>query len=51
MKYENLMLQSLFSACLLVCVLVMGAMLTTRTTVPSVATSHAAATTAPDEAG
>ena len=30
MKFENLMLQSLFAACLLVCVLVMGAMLTSH---------------------
>jgi hypothetical protein len=46
MKFESLMLQSLFGACLLICVLVVGAMLTSPTT--SVAASHApvAATTA-----
>ncbi len=36
MKFETLMLKTLFSACLLVCVLVMGAMLTTRVSVPDV---------------
>jgi hypothetical protein len=41
MKFETLMLHSLFAACLLVCVLTLGAMLTTHTTVPSVAASHA----------
>jgi hypothetical protein len=45
MKFESLMLQSLFGACLLICVLVVGAMLTSPVT--SVAASHApvAATT------
>lgn len=37
MKFESLMLTSLFTACLLVCVLTMGAMLTTHANVPSVA--------------
>jgi len=45
MKYETVMLQSLFAACMLVCVLVFGAMLTTTTPVPALATTHAAATT------
>lgn len=40
MKFETLMLNSLFAACLLVCVLVMGAMLTTHATVASVASNH-----------
>lgn len=40
MKYETLMRQNLFSACRLVCVLVMGAMLTTRPHVPDVASSQ-----------
>jgi hypothetical protein len=41
MKFETLMLQTLFSACLLVCVLAMGAMLTTHVTVAKVAASQA----------
>ncbi|MGH8158583.1 MAG: hypothetical protein ACREPQ_10735 [Rhodanobacter sp.] len=41
MKFETLMLQTLFSACLLVCVLAMGAMLTTHVTVAKVAVNHA----------
>jgi hypothetical protein len=40
MKFETLMLQTLFSACALVCLLAMGAMLTTKVPV-SVAASHA----------
>ncbi|MBB6242540.1 hypothetical protein [Rhodanobacter sp. MP1X3] len=41
MKFETLMLQSLFAACLLICLLTLGAMLTSQITVPSVAVSHA----------
>ncbi|HEY8681774.1 MAG TPA: hypothetical protein VIM06_01265 [Rhodanobacter sp.] len=41
MKYETLMLQTLFSACLLVCLLVMGAMLTSKAPVSTVAVHHA----------
>jgi hypothetical protein len=41
MKFETLMLHSLFAACLLVCVLVLGAMLTSHATVTSVASGHA----------
>ena len=41
MKFETLMLQTLFSACLLVCLLAMGAMLTTHVTVSKVAANHA----------
>ena len=41
MKFETLMLHSLFAACLLVCVLTLGAMLTTHAPVPSVAVNHA----------
>lgn len=45
MKFESLMLQGLFGACLLICMLVVGAMLTSPTA--SVAASHApTATTA-----
>ena len=40
MKFESLMLQSLFGACLLICVLVVGAMLTSPAI--SLAASHAA---------
>jgi hypothetical protein len=40
MKFETLMLQTLFSACLLVCLLAMGAMLTTRVNVSKVADGH-----------
>ncbi len=41
MKFETLMLHSLFAACLAVCLLVLGAMLTTHVPVASVASSHA----------
>jgi len=40
MKFESLMLHSLFGACLLICVLVLGAMLTTSTSLRNVAASH-----------
>ena len=40
LKFETLMLQTLFTACAVVCVLVMGSMLTAKTTV-YVAASHA----------
>ena len=43
MKFENLMLQTLFSACLLICVLTLGTMLTARVSVPNVAANHAPA--------
>jgi hypothetical protein len=41
MKFETLMLQSLFLACLLVCLLTLGAMLTSHITPSNIATSHA----------
>lgn len=41
MKFETLMLHSLFAASLLICVLTLGAMLTSHPTVASVAASHA----------
>jgi hypothetical protein len=41
MKFETLMLHSLFAACMLVCLLTLGAMLTSPTTVPDIAASHA----------
>lgn len=46
MKHETMMLHGLFAACLLVCTLVLGAMLTAP--LPSTAASHAlAASTSP----
>jgi hypothetical protein len=48
MKFETLMLKALFSACLLVCFLFMGAMLTTRASVPDVAAGNAPATSLPN---
>jgi hypothetical protein len=50
MKFETLMLQTLFSACALVCLLAMGAMLTTKVPV-SVAASHAPAAEVVSSAG
>ncbi|WP_202594195.1 hypothetical protein [Frateuria defendens] len=41
MKLETLLLHSLFAACLLVCALTLGAMLTTQAGVPAVAAGHA----------
>jgi hypothetical protein len=51
MKFETLMLHSLFAACLLVCLLVLGAMLTTHATVPSVAGTHASTSATVHAAG
>lgn len=51
MKFENLMLQSLFTACLLICVFTLGAMLTSQTTVSKVAASHAPVTAVANSAG
>jgi hypothetical protein len=42
MKFENLMLQGFFAAGLLVCVLVLGGMLTTHTSAPAAVAAHAA---------
>ena len=50
MKFETLMLQTLFSPCALVCLLAMGAMLTTKVSV-SVAAGHAPATAVVSSAG
>lgn len=44
MKYENLMLKGLFTACLLVCLLTLGSMLTTHANSPTVAASQAQGT-------
>lgn len=40
MKFETLMLQTLFSACLLVCVLTFGAMLTSHPSSSMAAAAH-----------
>jgi hypothetical protein len=41
MNFETFILKSLFTACLLVCVLTFGAMVTAKPTVAHVATNHA----------
>jgi hypothetical protein len=41
MKFETLMLHSLFAACLLLCVLTFGSMLTSKAPVSNVAATHA----------
>ncbi|WP_174236735.1 hypothetical protein [Dyella sp. S184] len=51
MKFETLMLQSLFLACLLVCLLTLGAMLTSHTTTTNIATSHAPVASMTSSAG
>lgn len=50
MKFETLMLQTVFSACLLLCVLVIGAMLTAQPGVTHVAVNQMATTAAVDHA-
>jgi hypothetical protein len=51
MKAETVILQTLFAACLLVCLLVLGAMLTSHATVASLAVSTAHAPVAAIMAG
>lgn len=41
MKFENLMMHSLFTASLLVCLLALGSMLTAHTATSNIAVSHA----------
>jgi hypothetical protein len=41
MKFETLMLHSLFAACLLLCVLTLGSMLTSKAPISNVAAAHA----------
>jgi hypothetical protein len=41
MKFESLMLNSLFTACLLICVLTMGAMVTAKPAAQHIAAAHA----------
>lgn len=45
MKFETLMLKSLFTACMLACLLTLGAMLASPTTVSNTAANHAPVTT------
>jgi hypothetical protein len=51
MKFENLMLHSLFAACLLVCVLTLGAMIAAPVTSTATVASAAPAATATQPAG
>lgn len=52
MKFENVMLHSLFAACLLVCVLTLGAMIAAPVAYSNAAVASAApATTATQPAG
>lgn len=51
MKAETVILQTLFAACLLVCLLVLGAMLTSHATVASLAASTAHTPVAASRAG
>ena len=51
MKFENLMLHSLFAACLLVCVLTLGAMISAPFTTTAAVASTAPATTTAQPAG
>lgn len=51
MKFEKLLLQGLFGACLLVCLMVVGGMLTSRTPVAVFAASQAPAASAVQGAG
>ncbi|HTV86470.1 MAG TPA: hypothetical protein VME63_13740 [Dyella sp.] len=46
MKLEALLLKALFSACLLVCVLTLGGILTAKAPLPTVAASQPAVATA-----
>ena len=46
MKFENLMLKGLFSACLLACLLTLGSMLATHSRLPTVAADHPVPTSA-----
>jgi hypothetical protein len=41
MNFETIILKSLFTACLLICVLTLGGMVTAKPTVQHVATNHA----------
>lgn len=51
MKFEALLLKALFSACLLICVLTLGSMLTSKAPGPAIAASQSAAVAAASSAG
>lgn len=51
MKFENLMLHSLFAACLLVCVLTLGAMISAPVANPAAVASTAPAAAVVQPAG
>ncbi|WP_198651477.1 hypothetical protein [Dyella sp. C11] len=51
MKFENLMLHSLFAACLLVCVLTLGAMVTAPNFTSAAVASNAPVATTAQPAG
>ncbi|WP_158543295.1 hypothetical protein [Dyella psychrodurans] len=51
MKFEALLLKALFTACLLICVLTLGAMLTAKAPVQTIAASQSTAAVAADSAG
>ncbi|WP_157510967.1 hypothetical protein [Frateuria sp. Soil773] len=51
MKFETLMLQSFFGACLLVCLLTLGSMLAAHPAASSLAASHAPAAVVANPAG
>ncbi|WP_019465438.1 hypothetical protein [Dyella japonica] len=51
MKFENLMLHSLFAACLLVCVLTLGAMISAPATYAAASVANAAPAVAAQPAG
>jgi hypothetical protein len=44
MKFETLILNSLFTACLLICVMTLGAMITAKPTASYAAVNHAQVT-------
>jgi len=50
MKFETLILNSLFTACLLICVLTLGAMITAKPIAPHLAANHAQVTATTDSA-
>jgi hypothetical protein len=51
MKFETLMLHSLFAACLLVCVLTFGAMVTSNASEATAVASHAPVAASTNAAG
>jgi len=51
MKFETVMLQGLFTVCLLICLLTLGAMLTSQTIASNHAVGHAPVTAMARSAG